>query len=122
MNHKTIVTDFQKLIISGHIREAYEKYVSPDFIHHNPYFPGDRESLLVGMEENQKEFPDKIFETQRLVEDGDLVVAHSRLRMKSDMPEIITVHIFRFENDLIAEEWDVGQPVPEDCPNKNGAF
>jgi predicted SnoaL-like aldol condensation-catalyzing enzyme len=30
------------------------------------------------------------------------------------------VHIFRFDGGLIAELWDIGQPVPEDSPNERG--
>jgi hypothetical protein len=32
------------------------------------------------------------------------------------------VHIFRFQNDLIAELWDIGQAVPENSPNQFGMF
>jgi hypothetical protein len=48
MSKKDIAISFLKLASSGKVREAYEKYVHPDFSHHNPYFKGDRESLLVG--------------------------------------------------------------------------
>lgn len=40
--HKDQAVDFLHLIVSGKIDEAYKKYVSPDFRHHNPYFPGMR--------------------------------------------------------------------------------
>ena len=110
-SHTEIATAFQRLITSGKIREGFEKYASSDFRHHNPYFKGDRESLLLGMEENATQFPEKIFEIKRTLEDGDIVAVHSRLKLKPDMPEIVTVHIFRFENDEIAEEWDVGQQI-----------
>lgn len=43
--HKDQAVDFLHLIVSGKIDEAYKKYVSPDFRHHNPYFPGDADSL-----------------------------------------------------------------------------
>ncbi len=59
---------------------------------------------------------------QRALEDGDLVAVHSRVRLKPGEPGIAIVHIFRFEGDLVAELWDVGQPVPSDSPNANGMF
>ena len=68
---------FDSLIASGHIRDAFEKYVSPTFRHHNPYFKGDRESLLLGLERNAGQFADKIYEVQRVLEDGELVAIHS---------------------------------------------
>ncbi len=32
------------------------------------------------------------------------------------------VHIFHFKGDRIDELWDIGQPVPQDCPNQHGMF
>ncbi len=65
MNKKDIAISFLRLASSGNVREAYEKYVHPDFCHHNPSFPGDRASLLAGMEENAVKFPNKEFEAVR---------------------------------------------------------
>ncbi len=113
---------FLQLASSGRVREAYDKYVAPDFIHHNAYYPADRESLAKGMEENARQFPNKIFEVQRVLQDGDLVAVHSRVKLKPEGPEIATVHIFRFEHGLIAELWDVGQTAPDNSPNEIGMF
>lgn len=121
-SNKEIAVAFQKLVTSGKVQEAYDKYVSPSFRHHNPYFPGDAASLKAGMEENARQFPDKLFEIQRVLADGDLVAVHSRLRLKPEMPDVAVVHIFRFAHNLIVEEWDVGQPVPAESPNENGVF
>jgi hypothetical protein len=32
------------------------------------------------------------------------------------------VHMFRFEQGLIAELWDIGQVISPDCPNSDGLF
>jgi len=123
-NHPTrkeIAITFLKLAASGRVREAYEK-VAPDFRHHNPYFRGDAESLSKGMAENAAKFPDKVLEVLRVLEDGDLVAVHSRVRLHPGERGIALVHIFRFRNDAIVELWDLGQPVPEDSPNEYGMF
>lgn len=120
--HKKTAVAFLKLVISGKIREAYETYVSPEFRHHNPYFKGDRESLLRGMEENEQQFPNKAFEIKHILEDGDLVATHSRLQLKPDMPEMAVLHLFRFEGDKVVEMWDVGQPAPPESQNESGLF
>jgi predicted SnoaL-like aldol condensation-catalyzing enzyme len=121
-NHKEIAVSFLRLASSGRVREAYDRYVHPEFRHHNPYFKGDRESLLVGMEENAEIFPDKTFEPIRALEDGDFVAVHGKVRLKGGLPEIALIHIFRFEDDLIIEEWEAGQEAPEESPNENGMF
>lgn len=74
------------------------------------------------MEENAAKFPDKTLETQRALEDSDLVAVHSRVRLKPDAPGLALVHIFHFRGDAIIELWDIGQPVPQDMPNECGMF
>lgn len=119
---KEIAAAFLQMVTSGQIREAYEKYIAADFRHHNAYFKGDRQTLMAGMEENDTKFPNKVFEIKRLLEDGNLVAAHSRLKLSPDLPEMAVVHIFRFAGGKIVEEWDLGQPIPADSPNENGVF
>jgi predicted SnoaL-like aldol condensation-catalyzing enzyme len=122
MTHKEIALSFLKLVASGHIREAYEKHVAPGFKHHNPYFKGDAKSLQMGMEENESRFPNKKFQVHHAAEEGEMVFTHSHVTLKSGELEIAAVHIFRFENDKIAELWDVGQQIPKEGPNENGMF
>ena len=121
-NKKEIAIKFLQLAASGQVDEAYEKYVSPDFRHHNVFFKGDRETLLLGMKESAIQTPNKVFEVKRALEDGDLVAVHSRLVIEPDMKEMAVVHILRFEGDKIIEEWEAGQQIPTDSPNENGAF
>ena len=121
MSKKVIAESFLKLASSGKVREAFAKYVHPDFRHHNAYFRGDRESLLAAMEENAKQFPDKSYETLRALEDGDFVAIHGKVVLSPDSQWSV-VHIFRFEDDLIIEEWEASQQVLKDSPNANGIF
>ena len=120
--HKEAAMEFLRLVASGSVREAYQKYVAAGFRHHNPHFRGDAESLAAGMEENAAKFPDKKLEIQRAIEEGDLVAVHSRVRMKPGDAGVAVVHIFRFKASLIAELWDIGQPAPENSPNEHGMF
>jgi predicted SnoaL-like aldol condensation-catalyzing enzyme len=119
---KEIAVSFLQLASSGKVREAYERHVHPDFIHHNPYFKGDRESLLAGMEESAVAFPNKAFNAVRVLADGEFVAVQGRIRLSPDMPEYVLIHIFRFEGDRIIEEWEAGQEIPKESPNKNGVF
>ena len=68
------------------------------------------------------QFPHKEFEALRFLEDGALVAVHGRVRLKPDSPPIALIHIFKFEGDLIIEEWEAAQQLPDDSPNENGAF
>ncbi len=113
---------FLNLIVSGNIREAYEQFIGPNFCHHNPYFRGDAESLMLAMEENAVQNPHKIFEVKLAIEEGDKVSVYSHIRQNPDDRGAAVVHIFLFENDKVVELWDIGQPLPEKSPNENGMF
>ena len=119
---KEKAVSFLQLVASGEVREAYRRYISLDFRHHNPFFQGDAESLMLAMEENAAENPNKILEVKRVIEEGDLVAVHSHVKQKQDDLGGAVVHIFRFHNNFIVELWDVGQPIPENSPNENGVF
>lgn len=123
MDHKQAAKAFLQLASSGDVAGAYETYAAPSFKHHNAFFAGDAASLRKGMEDAHQAMPNKSLEVARVIEDGDLVAVHSHVTRKDPKaPEIAVVHIFRFEGDRIAELWDVGQELPKQSPNANGAF
>ncbi|MFC4801600.1 nuclear transport factor 2 family protein [Neobacillus sp. GCM10023253] len=119
---KENAVSFLQLVASGEVREAYSRYISPDFRHHNPFFRGDADSLMLAMEENAVHNPNKSLEVKRVIEDEEMVVVYSHIKQKPDDLGVAVVHIFRFHNDSIVELWDVGQPIPENSPNENGVF
>lgn len=120
MTNKEKAISFLTFAGTGMVQEAYEAYVSSDFIHHNQYFAGDRESLKVTMEEAHQNIPNTGIEVKKVYEDGLTVITHSHV-VKADM-EIAVVHIFRFEEGKIAELRDLGQVMDANSPNENGAF
>ncbi|MBP1934736.1 nuclear transport factor 2 family protein [Ammoniphilus resinae] len=113
---------FLQQVASGEVRGTYQKYIGPDFRHHNPYFRGDADSLMLAMEENAAKNPHKIFEVKRVIEEGEIVAVHSHVKQNPGDLGGAVVHIFRFHSGQIVELWDVGQPIPENCPNENGVF
>lgn len=102
-DYKQMARDFLILASKGKAREAFSKYVDKNFKHHNIYFKGDGESLMIAMEDNARKNPNKILEIKRALQDGDLVALHSHVRQNPGDPGGAVVHIFRFENDKIAE-------------------
>ena len=123
MNRKAAAVSFLQAAGLGKTDEAYEKYVAPGFIHHNPYFKGDRASLKAAMEAAHKASPNKSIDVKHVYEDGDTVITHSLVvRQDPKEQDIAVVHIFRFEGDKVVELWDVGQLLSKDSPNKNGVF
>ena len=119
---KKKAVSFLQEVVSGKIRAAYENYIGSDFIHHNPYFRDDADSLMIAMEENAAESPNKILEVKLFIEEGDTVAVHSHVKQSPEDLGGAVVHIFRFQDSKIVELWDVGQPIPEDCLNEKGMF
>jgi predicted SnoaL-like aldol condensation-catalyzing enzyme len=110
------------LVATGKVREAYRRHVGPGFRHHNPYFRGDADSLMVAMEQNAIENPNKVLKVQCALEEDSRVAVFSWIRQQPDDPGAAVVHMFRFEGSRIAELWDIGQAVSEDMKNENGMF
>ena len=119
---KEVAVSFLRYAASGRVREVYEKHVSNDFRHHNPFFTGDAQALMAGMEENARQNPDKRLDVLHALEEGDLVAVHARVQHTPDDRGAALVHLFRFEGDRIVELWDIGQPVPAESVNTNGMF
>ena len=119
---KEVAVSFLRHAASGRVREVYEKHVSNDFRHHNPFFAGDAQALMAGMEENARQNPDNRLDVLHALEDGDLVAVHARVQHTPEDRGAALVHLFRFEGDRIVELWDIGQPVPAESVNTNGMF
>ena len=122
MTLKEISKDFLTLCAFGNPGEAFKLYIGNNFKHHNAYFKGDANSLIIAMEESAKENPNKIFEVRQIIQDGDLVVLHSYIKQAENDLEIAVVHILKFDNSKIIELWDIVQSFPEDEENENGMF
>ena len=123
LSQKQIAVRFLELAAAGEVDEAYSNYTASNFKHHNPCYAGDVTSLKEGMRESAIETPNKVFDVQHVIEDGDLVAVHSKLEMQMNgLTTLAVVHICRFENGKIAEFWDIGQIQPDPLINENGMF
>ena len=120
MTQKKTAKAFLELVGTGKVDEAYERFVSDSFIHHNQYFKGDRESLKLAMTEAHQTNPNISIDIKSCYKDGPIVITHS-LVTKKDM-SIAVVHIFHFSDGKIEELWDLGQVIEKDSPNIHGLF
>lgn len=118
---KEIAIDFLQGVITDRIAEVYELYTLPNMIHHNPFFKGDRQSLLKAMGESNIAAPNKQLTVKRTIAEAPYITVFSHVQI-TDKQSFATVHTFRFEGNKIAELWDVAQQVPEEIVNENGMF
>jgi predicted SnoaL-like aldol condensation-catalyzing enzyme len=94
MNQKESAVTFLKMAGNGDVRAAYDKFIAPNFIHHNQYFKGDRESLMKAMEEAHKTSPNKSIEVKHVCQDGNTVITHSQVLRRDPNVAPIAVAIF----------------------------
>lgn len=120
--NSAIATEFLSMAASGNVRDAFERHVADSFTHHNAYFPSDRESLLVAMEQSAASEPNKSFTVKQVIDSGDRVIAFSHLQRAQGRQQYAVVHILRFAGSRIVEMWDIAQEIPADSPNELGVF
>ena len=121
-SYRKIAMSFFNLVETGRVREWFDKYTSEDYIHHNQYFKGDRETLIQAIEEDARANLHKKIEVKMSLEDGDLVTTYSHVRQNPEDPGFALMHIFRFKDSIIVEMWDINQAILVDSPNENGMF
>jgi predicted SnoaL-like aldol condensation-catalyzing enzyme len=120
---KEVVTQFMtKFYIDKKVREAFETWVEPGYIQHNPMAATGRDAAIAFLEPFFQSHPDAAYSIKRIIADGDLVAVHSHARFTKDDRGLAVVDILRVEGCKVAEHWDVAQPVPEKPANTNGMF
>ncbi|MBT2187837.1 nuclear transport factor 2 family protein [Sphingobium nicotianae] len=101
---------------------AVDRFIAPDYIQHNPNVETGREPLKAFLDFIRKESPEAVHDVKRMFADADHVIVHYHVRRWSGDQGFAVIDIFRIENGLIAEHWDVSQDVPVGGPNVNGMF
>jgi predicted SnoaL-like aldol condensation-catalyzing enzyme len=119
--NKEIVTKFYDLIINKKDFEAARPYIGPRYKQHNPLVKDYPEGLKEFIEFLRDNYPQARSEIKRVIAEGDYVVLHVH-SMRSPKLQRAIIEIFRLENGLIDEHWDVIQEIPETSANPNGMF
>ena len=122
MDNRGIAIELLRMCARGEVRDASARHVADDFIHHNAWFAGDRESLLLAMEQSAAAEPNKSFEVKQAIAEGDRVAVLSQLTRADGNTGYAVVHIVRIREGQVVELWDLAQEIPADPPNVNGMF
>ena len=96
---------------------AYERYWSPDYIQHSANIEKGREGLIKIMTSTP---PDMKYEPGLIVAEGDYVMVHGRYSNIGLPKNLVIVDIFRIENGILAEHWDVIQDEASQSESKSG--
>jgi predicted SnoaL-like aldol condensation-catalyzing enzyme len=120
---KQVVTRFMtRFYVDKKVREAFETWVDPGYVQHNPMAATGREAAINFLEPFFAQHPDIQYSIVRIIADGNLVAVHSHGKFAPDDRGVAVVDILRVEGCKVVEHWDVVQPVPEKSANSNGMF
>ncbi|MFD0413787.1 nuclear transport factor 2 family protein [Streptomyces sp. NPDC127108] len=115
-NNKLIVQQALAEVVGTGDVDALAKVLSDDFVHHRPdatsrtkaeWLAAVRASPLDAMR----------VEILHMLADGDHVVMHSRRHHPGTGAEITGVDIWRFDDGLIAEAWEILEPAAAAADN-----
>ena len=120
---KQVVTQFMtRFYVDKKVREAFETWVDPGYIQHNPLAETGRDAAIKFLEPFFATHPDIHYTIARIIADGNLVAVHSHGVFAAGERGLAIVDILRVEGCKVMEHWDVVQPVPEKSANTNGMF
>jgi predicted SnoaL-like aldol condensation-catalyzing enzyme len=120
---KQVVTRFMHTFYTEKkVRLAFETWVDPGYIQHNPMAKTGRDAAIGFLEPFYASAPGLSNEIKRIIADGDLVAVHTWVRMSPQDRGFAVVDILRVKGCKVMEHWDVLQPVPENSANTNTMF
>ena len=123
LSPKQVVTRFMTaLYVDKQVRTAFETWVDPGYIQHNPMAQTGRQAAIDFLEPFFAQHPEIHYSIKRIMADGNLVAVHSHGKFSAEDRGIAVVDILRVEGCKVVEHWDVVQPVPEKAANSNGMF
>ncbi|WP_416883610.1 nuclear transport factor 2 family protein [Marivita sp.] len=97
---------------------AIDRYWAEDYIQHNPMAPSGREPIR-GLIANAPK--GATYEMGMVIAEGDLVAVHGRITGIGPKP-LIAIDIYRVEDGMIAEHWDVIQEEVLETASGNPMF
>jgi predicted SnoaL-like aldol condensation-catalyzing enzyme len=99
-----------------------DDYIAPDYIQHSMLAEPGVQSLKDWLDARRADSPDAVQTIHRAFTDGDHVIIHVHVVRWPGDRGFAVVDMFRMENGMIAEHWDVLQEVPENPVNPLGMF
>ncbi len=99
-----------------------DRYIRPDYIQHNPNAADGTEPLKEFVRAGTTQYPNLQYNVVRVLAEGDMVLVHANVVYEPGTRGQSVVDIFRIQNGMIAEHWDVLQDVPETTVSGNDMF
>lgn len=93
------------------VREAFDRYVAADYQQHNPNIADGREAAVAWLLKMTTGNTVRM-DIRRITVDGDYAVVHLHASQGPADPGHVIMNLFRLQDGIIQEHWDVTQAVP----------
>ena len=117
-----LVMDMFAHVLNPMDSAAVDRFIAPGYIQHNQAAQPGREGLKAFLDMTREATPDAVHDVKRAFVDGAHVTVHYHVRRWPDGLGWAVIDIFRIEDGMIAEHWDVLQDVVEGGPNPTPPF
>lgn len=122
IDNRAVITEFADLFYEQRdVAEAFQRYVVPDYIQHNPGIANGRDAAIAALQPMFSE-PGREFRVLRILVDGHMAVIHVHAIPEPGARGASVFDMYRIEDGMIVEHWDVIQPVPENSANPHPMF
>jgi len=101
---------------------AVDRFIAPGYIQHNQGVEPGLDAFKAFLDMIREQTPQAVHDVKRAFVDGDHVTVHYHVRRWPDDLGWAVIDIFRVEDRMIVEHWDVMQDVIEGGPNPNSPF
>lgn len=116
-DNKSIVQQALTALVATGDVDALAPLLSDDFAHHRPDSTSTKAEWLAAVRAALIPIAGLQVEIQHVLAEGDRVMMHSRRWLPGAEPGIVVIDIWRLHDGLIAEAWEIIEPVAQAAAN-----
>jgi predicted SnoaL-like aldol condensation-catalyzing enzyme len=117
-----LVLDMFAAVLNPMDSAAVDRFIAPGYLQHNQAAEPGRDGLKRFLDMIRAATPEAVHDVKRAFVDGDHVTVHYNVRRWPGDLGWAVIDIFRIEDGMIAEHWDVMQDVVAGGPNPASPF
>ena len=118
MSNKEIVLKFYDEVFNGWDLTNVDKYMKADYMQHSPEVEDGRDGFLRFAEGFLAQKPH--MDIFKVFEDGDYVLVFFKCTFEGRSDATKVMDIYRLEEGMLAEHWDIIQANIDDSKNASG--
>ena len=117
-----LVTQMYHEVLIAMDSSAVDRFIAPHYVQHSSLAEPGVAELKAFLDMVREQSPDARQTIHRTLVDGDMVAVHVHVERFPGDPGLAVVDMFRCQNGMIVEHWDVLQDVPARPVNPHSMF